>query len=156
MLKPLRLSIYRTERVVDREPRKVYTNSLISVGSSFYSVPRKYIKKTVWIYQTASTLFVYDSIQGDLIASHQIALIPGSQVIDILEESIQLCFDIEKYSTNSLKESYQYIEGKRLEIVPDIMPTLLKNVTHIAQSPEIKKRNLKYYSSLYSIVGGFL
>lgn len=215
-LNPLRLSIYRTERVVDRESRKVYPTSMISVGSSYYSVPRKFIKKTVWIYQTASTLFVYDSIQGDLIASHKISLLPGAQIIDkmhirmnkeklsglktklestidselwkefidkqfsnfnryfrdnypsmidfansnldisILEESIQLCFDLEKYSTNSLKESYQYIEGKRLNIVPDIIPSLLKNVANKTKSPEIKKRNLKYYSSLYSLVGGLL
>ena len=215
-LNPLRLSIYRTERVVDREPRKVYSTSLISVGSSYYSVPRKYIKKTVWIYQTNNKVLIYNEINGDLIASHNLSLLPGVQVIDkmhirmnkqklsymkeqldnaldsvlwkkfidkqysnfnryfrdnypsmlefvktepdidILEEAIELCFDIEKYSTNSLKESYKYVEGKKLEVIPDIIPSLIKNVTHVKNSPEIKKRNLKYYSSLFNLVGGII
>lgn len=212
-LNPLRLSIYRTEKVVDRQPRKVSDKCLISVDRCFYSVPKKYMKKQVWIYKTASKLFIFNNITGDLIAEHDVSLIPGKQIIDrkhirgskekqpelaeqlklrvdsklwdkfvdkqysryvryfrdqhllmveflasnpdleILENALQQCFDLESFSATSLKESYKYAEGLRYDVIPTLIPNLLKNVKN-DPSPKIQKRNLAYYSSLISIVGG--
>lgn len=214
-LNPLKLSIYRTERIVDRQPRKVTDKCLISVDSCFYSVPKKYMKKQVWIYKTESKLYIYNSITGDLIACHDVSLIPGKQVIDrkhirslkdkpivlaeqlkekidsdlwkkfvdkqysrfiryfrdqqpamlefveskpeldILEDAIQQCFELERYSAANLKESYKYYEGLKEDVLPNIIPKLLKNVKN-EPSPKIQKRNLSYYSSLISIIGGIL
>lgn len=214
-LNPLRLSIYRTEKVVDRQPRKVSDKCLISVGSCFYSVPRKYLKKQVWIYKTESKIFIYNNITGDLIATHNVSLIPGKQVIDrkhirgtkvkpaelseqlkarfdsdlwkefidrqysrfiryyrdqhlimidflesspeegLLEEAIRQCLDLESYSALNLKESYQYVKGLHEDVIPNIIPKLLKNIKN-EPSPKIQRRNLSYYASLINIIGGLL
>jgi len=214
-LKSLRPSIYRKENFIDREKRRVNEKSCISVGSSFYSVPKKYIKKEVWIYKTETELYIYTAIDGELIANHKLSLISGKTVIDkrhiedrsisaitlkeklksniqselwakfveeqykryiryyrnqhsammlfisksveleLLEEAIEMCFELKSFSTRNLEESYNYILGLRSEVVPDIVPKLLKNIKR-EKSPEIQKRNLSYYTSLISIVGGAL
>ncbi len=214
-LMPLRMSIYRTERVIDRQPRRVSSKSMISVNSCYYSVPKKYLKKKVWIYYTDTNLFVYSGITGDLVAEHSISLTPGATIIDrqhfrsfaespaflvdkleisldselwkefvqkqyrkyiryyrdqhpmmvvfletspdieILEEAIEQCFDLENFSAINLKEAYNYCEGKRNEVIADVIPALLKTVRR-KSSPEIQRRNLQYYTSLISIIGGVL
>ncbi|MGL1890603.1 MAG: IS21 family transposase [Spirochaetaceae bacterium] len=214
-LLPLRMSIYRTERVVDTQSRRVSGKSMISVNSCYYSVPKKYLKKNVWIYNTDTKLFIYNGITGDLVAEHSISLTPGATIIDkqhfrsfaespaalvvkleksidsklwlefvqmhyrkytryyrdqhpmimtfletdpdigILEEAIEQCFDLDSYSATNLKEAYNYCEGKRKEVIADVIPALLKTVRRTS-SPEIQRRNLQYYTSLISIIGGVL
>lgn len=214
-LNSLRPSIYRKENFIDREKRRVNDKSCISVGSSFYSVPKKYIRKEVWIYKTKSELYIYTAIDGEQIAKHRLSLIPGKTVVDkrhiedrsiraitlkeklktyidselwskfveeqykryiryyrnqhtamslfisqdldinLLEEAIDMCFDLNRFSTRNLEETYNYVVGLKQEVVPDIVPQLLKNIKR-EKSPTIQRRNLSYYTSLISIVGGVL
>ncbi len=214
-LNSLRPSIYRKESFIDRERRKVNEKSFISVGSSLYSVPKKYIKKEVWIFKTESELFVYKEIDGEQIAHHIVSIIPGKTVLDkrhiddrsvkatilrdklsmridsdlwrmfvekqyasyiryyrnqhslmnsflsenleldILEEAMQMCFDLNRFSSANLQQSYIYVLGLKDEVVPDIVPTILKNIKR-EKSPSIQRRNLKYYTSLISIIGGLI
>lgn len=214
-LNSLRPSIYRKESFIDRERRKVTDKSFISVASCFYSVPKRFIKKDVWIYKTKIELFVYKAIDGEQIAHHQISLIPGKTVVDkkhiddrtvrapllrdklklevdselwktfidkqyqryiryyrnqhalmvsfisssldkeLLEEAIIMCLDLNRFSSANLEQAYTYVQGCRDNVVPDIVPTLLKNIKR-EKSPAIQKRNLAYYTSLISIIGGIL
>lgn len=80
-LLPIRLSIFRTERVLEREERRVSDKCLISVDASFYSVPKKYLARKVWIHKAEHELIIYESINGDEIARHSLSLIPGHQII---------------------------------------------------------------------------
>ena len=218
-LNPLKHSIYRRESILMREPRDVDGKSMISVGASLYSVPKKYIKKTVWIFRTETELFLYDAIDGKEIAKHKISPFKGNKVIqknhfreygekpetlikqlkeqyksepwkifvdanykkysryyrdqhqelyefigenpnmDLLSRSIDLCIENDNISARNLKESYVYIHGCENKNYPDILPQLLtgiKAVKHENKNVKVKKRELSYYTSLVSILGGAL
>lgn len=81
-LRPLRNSIFRKETLAGRQPRLVNEHSYISVGGNQYSVPSVYRSRSVEIYRTALTLFVYDQNSGTQIAEHAVAAIPGTMVTD--------------------------------------------------------------------------
>ena len=81
-LRPLRNSIFGKETLAGREPRAVNEHSYISVGGNQYSVPSAYRGRSVEIYRTAATLFVFDQNSGTQIAEHAVATIPGTMVTD--------------------------------------------------------------------------
>jgi len=218
-LKPLKPSIYRRESILMREPRDVDGKSMISVGASLYSVPKRFIKKTVWIFRTETELFLYDAIDGKEIAKHKISPFKGNKVtqknhfrdygekpealikqlkdqneseswkkyvdanykrfsryyrdqhqelyeflsdnpdMDLLSKSVDLCIENGTLSARNLKESYAYIHGCENENYPDLLPQLLtgiKAVKHENKNIKVKKRELSYYTSLVSILGGAL
>ncbi len=218
-LNPLKSSIYRKEGILMREPRDVDKKSMISVGASFYSVPKKFIKKTVWIFKTETKLFIYDEIDGKEIAKHKISLFKGNKVIQknhfrnyeekpkilieqlkgryeseswksfvdanyrrfsryyrdqnqelleflnkdpdigLLSKSTRLCMENGTLSAKNLRETYSYMYGCANENYPDILPELLtgiKAVKHENKNIKVKKRELSYYTSLVSLLGGAL
>ena len=80
--RPLRNSIFRKDTLAGREPRLVNEHCYISVGGNQYSVPSVYRGRSVEIYRTAVTLFVFDENSGIQLAEHAVASIPGSMVTD--------------------------------------------------------------------------
>lgn len=218
-LKPVRASIFKRENILFRETRKVDSKSLISVKSSMYSVPIKYRNTTIWIHQTDRELFIYDDRAGNIIAKHQLSLIPGQKIINnnhyrdttrdqlelkiellskfeidswkkfielnykkcnryfreqygqikiflsneideyLLERALELCFETEKYTAKNLEEAYLYHRGVFEDSHSNILSTLVTGIKAIkedSRNPKVKKRELSYYSSLISILGGLL
>lgn len=81
-LLPLRNSIFRKDTLAGREPRLVNEHSYISVGGNQYSVPSVYRGRSVEIYRTTTTLFIFDENSGIQVAEHAVAAIPGTMVTD--------------------------------------------------------------------------
>jgi hypothetical protein len=79
-LRPLRQSIYRKEQVSSREERRVNAKCRIAVDSCQYDLPDQYRNKTVEMFRTEDTLFVFDRYTGEEIASYPISLLPGKIV----------------------------------------------------------------------------
>ena len=80
-LRPIRNSIFRKDSLQGREERQVDEKSMISVSGSQYSVPPKYKNKTVEIYKTEKSLFIFDIHTGEQLYCHNVSLIPGQKVI---------------------------------------------------------------------------
>ncbi len=217
--KKLKPSIFRRESIINKESREVNSKSLISVSSSFYSVPNRFRKKTVWIYQTDTDLFIYDKIDGEEIARHKISPIKGKKItkhnhfrnydskpdevikklknrfssnswkqyVDqnykkysryyrdqqrelyafinsnpddkLIAKTADLCIENGTLSARNFEESYLYVRSCETENYPDILPQLLtgiKAVKHENKNIEVKKRDLSYYTSLVSLLGGAL
>jgi hypothetical protein len=79
-LRPLRNSIFRKDSLIGREERIANDKALISVQASNYQLPSKYRNKTVEIYTTGETLFVFDIFTGKEIVAYGLSLIPGQLV----------------------------------------------------------------------------
>lgn len=218
-LKMVKGSIFQRDNILYRESRKANHKSLISVGSSMYSVPIKYRNKQVWIYRSENKLHIYDDLAGKEIAKHNISLMPGQRVIsknhyrdttktqvslkeqakgyydlpiwkeyidknyriynryfreqyhdlqvflqsgindDIMIKALELCHETDQYSVNNFKESYLYYQGIERDSHENILPALITGVKAIKgdkRNPKVLKRNLSYYTSLISILGGIL
>lgn len=80
-LNPLKISIYRKDNILMREPRNVNAKSLISVGASWYSVPRRFCNKTIWICKTEREVILYDKIDGKEVGRHKLSPFKGNKVI---------------------------------------------------------------------------
>ena len=80
-LQTIRNSIFRKDSLQGREERLADEKSMISVCGSHYSVPTKYKNKTVEIYKTEKSLFIFDIRSGEQIHCHDVSLIPGQKVI---------------------------------------------------------------------------
>jgi len=76
-LRPLGNSIFRKDALVGREERIASEKAYISVGASSYQLPLKYQNKTVQIYLTKHTLFVFDFYTGKEIIAYGLSPIPG-------------------------------------------------------------------------------
>lgn len=79
-LRPLRNSIFRKDRIGSREERSVNDKCRIAVDASQYDVPKEYRNKSVDIYKTESSLFIYDRRNGLEIAKYVLSAIPGQIV----------------------------------------------------------------------------
>ena len=80
-LRPIRNSIFRKDSLQGREERQADDKSMISVSGSQYSVPTKYKNKTVEIYKTEKSLFIFDIRSGEQIHCHDVSPIPGQKII---------------------------------------------------------------------------
>ncbi len=79
--------------------------------------------------------------------------------IDLLLKAIDLCIENETLSAKNLRETYAYMHGCENEKYPDILPQLLtgiRAVKHENKNIKVKKRELSYYTSLVSLLGGAL
>lgn len=79
--------------------------------------------------------------------------------LDLLSKSIELCVENGTLSAKNLKETYTYMHSCENDNYPDILPQLLtgiKAVKHENKNIKVKKRELSYYTSLVSILGGAL
>ncbi len=79
-LRPLRNSIFRKDSLLGREERTANEKAVVSVKASSYQLPLKYRNKTVEIYTTEETLFVFDIFTGREIVAYRLSLIPGQLV----------------------------------------------------------------------------
>lgn len=81
-LSPLRPSLFHRDHILERESRKVTEKSMISIKGSQYSVPREYRNRTIWLSLGDKEVILYNSIDGEEIARHNLSLIPGEKVIN--------------------------------------------------------------------------
>jgi hypothetical protein len=81
-LRPVKASIYRKEKEMYREGRKVNDKCRIAVDASFYELPEKYRNGKVEIYKTEEKLFVFDPYTGKQITEYNVSIIPGQLVSD--------------------------------------------------------------------------
>jgi len=79
-IRPLRNSIFRKDSLLGREERIANDKALISVQACSYQLPAKYRNKTVEIYVTGDTLFVFDLFTGREIVVYGLSLIPGQLI----------------------------------------------------------------------------
>jgi hypothetical protein len=79
-LRPLRNSIFHKDSLLGREERTANDKAVVSVKASGYQLPLKYRNKTVEIYTTEETLFVFDVFTGREIVAYRLSLIPGQLV----------------------------------------------------------------------------
>ena len=98
-LRPIRSSIYRKESTLGREERMVDDKCRISVDASHYTLPMRYRKKTVEIYKSEDTLFIFDRYTGKQITEYPLSVIPGSV------EKNKDCYRKTGQSTQQLREA---------------------------------------------------
>lgn len=79
-LKPLVNSIFRKNSLIGREDRNVDDKGRISVHACTYQLPCKYRNKTVEIYITPHSIFVFDQFSGKEIVSYNRSLLPGKLI----------------------------------------------------------------------------
>lgn len=79
-LKPLINSIFRKNSLIGREDRNVDDKGRISVHACAYQLPCKYRNKTVEIYITPHSIFVFDQFSGKEIVSYNRSLLPGKLI----------------------------------------------------------------------------
>ncbi|MDH3575931.1 MAG: IS21 family transposase [Desulfobacteraceae bacterium] len=80
-LRPLRNSIFKESESLLRDKRTPNKHSFISFQGSSYSIPKQYRNQIVEVFSHSERLCVYDC-NGETIAEHQLALIPGQKVVD--------------------------------------------------------------------------
>jgi len=79
-LKPLVNSIFRKNSLIGREDRNVDDKGRISIHACAYQLPSKYRNKTVEVYITPHSVFVFDQFSGKEIVSYHRSLIPGTLI----------------------------------------------------------------------------
>ena len=79
-LKPLVNSIFRKDSLIGREDRNVDDKGRISIHACSYQLPSKYRNKTVEVYITPHSIFVFDQFSGKEIVSYNRSLIPGKLI----------------------------------------------------------------------------
>jgi transposase/DNA-binding transcriptional MerR regulator len=78
---------------------------------------------------------------------------------DLLEKALELCADLDTPSAAGLKEAYAYVQGVAVDKHSDVLPSLVQGIRTIKSDrlpPKVAKRDLSFYHSLISIVGGIL
>ncbi len=81
-LQPIKRSIFRKGHICEREERKVSAKGFISHKSSFYSVPCRMAERKVGIYASQEKLFIFEGLNGNLIAEHELSPLPGQHVVN--------------------------------------------------------------------------
>jgi hypothetical protein len=81
-LRPVKNSIYRKEKAIYREERKVNEKCRIVVDASFYELPEQYRNGKVEIYKAGERIFVFDIYSRNQIAEYNCSPIPGKLVSD--------------------------------------------------------------------------
>jgi hypothetical protein len=79
-LKPLVNSIFRKNSLIGREDRNVDDKGRISIQACAYQLPSKYRNKTVEVYITPHSVFVFDQFSGKEIVSYNRSLIGGKLI----------------------------------------------------------------------------
>lgn len=87
------------------------------------------------------------------------ALLNSGFDLDLLEKALALCADLDTPSTAGLKEAYAYVQGVAVDRHSDVLPALVQGIRIIKsdkQPPKVAKRDLSFYHSLISLIGGVL
>jgi hypothetical protein len=87
------------------------------------------------------------------------ALLDAGYDVDLLEKALELCRQLDTPSAMGLKEAYAYVQGVEVDKQNDVLPSLVEGIRSIKADklpPKVAKRDLSFYHSLISIIGGVL
>jgi len=78
---------------------------------------------------------------------------------ELLDKALELCSELGTPSAAGLKEAYSYVQGVAIHKQNDVLPALVQGIRTIKGDklpPKVAKRDLSFYHSLISIIGGIL
>lgn len=87
------------------------------------------------------------------------AFLSAGYDLDLLEKALELCAELDTPSAAGLKEAYSYVQGVAVDRHSDVLPALVQGIRTIKSDklpPKVAKRDLSFYHSLISLIGGVL